>query len=134
MENKHLLINLRVLGLLEKGVKLNTRDKFFTIDPVSLIQGLKRFYRKDDRTFSYEKISTLVSELQQYINKCSPDQYEIIGPIILKAQKGLETLKETYEDDKTFVSQMEFEISNFNVILKKIGYEEEVIVEHFHED
>ena len=72
---KSIIINLKVVGQLEKGSKLNTREKFFFIDEKSWSQGMKRMYRQDDRNETYEKISLLIQfvgnirKIHKFINK-----------------------------------------------------------------
>lgn len=118
---KTLIINLKTLGNLERGIKLNTREKYFTLDDFNWYQGAKRFYRRDDRTVTYEKISFLIRNISELIN--GSDGYKFLGrssqddlkkymvPILKRARGGLGHLQATYEDDKTFVNQIDVEIS-----------------------
>jgi hypothetical protein len=116
---KTLIINLKILGQLQKGAKINTYDKYFTIDDDGHLQGALRRLRRDDRTNTYDKISKLVEELSKLNFKDSLLCYsnENIKEILNEAITGLTTLKETYDKDRTFVSKISVEID----ILKQLA-------------
>jgi hypothetical protein len=122
MDYKTLVVNLKIIGNLDTGVKINTRNKFFILDPINWYQGLYRGYRRDDRNVTAEKISSLIRETSELFSdkfnvesvgyQTIEEFYVYIGPIIKNAIKGLQFLKLTYETDKTFVAQIEIEIDS----------------------
>lgn len=131
---KTLIINLKVLGILTKESKLISRGKFLIIDPITWYQPfVRKFYHNDGRSFTYDKISSIMKELYFLLEKQDSYKYlklsskkemnEYLLPILNDAKNGLILLKETYIDDKTFVSQLDVEICNFEMILKNIHNE-----------
>ncbi len=126
MDIKTIVINLTILGQITTGIKLNTREKYFTLDNLNWYQGMKRLYRRDDRNVTCEKISLLIKQFEEIMNledKTSigyKNQEEFnyqLKPIIENAITGLSYLKNTYEDDKTFIAQIDFELNILNRIL-----------------
>ena len=82
-----------------------------------MYQTVKRFIRRDDRSLTYSKIKQILFELQQVIKQYTKESYvnkiklfEYLYPILNKAHTGLNILKDTYDNDKTFQSKMEVEI------------------------
>jgi hypothetical protein len=125
---KTLIINLKIIGSLDSGIKLNTREKYFTLDNVNWYQGLRRFYRRDDRSVTYEKISYLIRNVQDLLQSLTDGPRslglenetqlrEYLSPILEDAQRGLRSLQLTYEEDKTFTSQIDVEIATIDRIL-----------------
>lgn len=119
------IINLKILGQIESGIKLNTREKYFTLDTSIWSQGLRRLYRGDNRKATYEKISDLVQNIGEIIdervNSSDKDEFkQYISPIIEQAIKGLTSLIDTYIEDKTFVSQIEVEITELKKYLERV--------------
>ena len=116
-EIKNLIIDLKVISEISQGDKLNTLEKHLLIDSVSMYQTVKRFIRRDDRSLTYSKIKQILFELQQVIKQYTKESYvnkiklfEYLYPILNKAHTGLNILKDTYDNDKTFQSKMEVEI------------------------
>ena len=129
MDLKTILINLKVLGSLETGMKLNTREKNFIIDDITWWQSAARLYRRDSRDVTYEKLVELIGSLSSILSskdgnsqilamnyKSIEDFVLNLKNILLKAIEGLKKLKETYILDVTFVSQLEIEIENLKRI------------------
>lgn len=119
------IINLKILGQIESGIKLNTREKYFTLDTSIWSQGLRRLYRGDNRKATYEKISDLVQNIgeliEERVNGQDAEEFKAyISPIIEQAIKGLNSLIDTYVEDKTFVSQMEVEVTELKEHLVKV--------------
>jgi hypothetical protein len=121
---KSLIINLKIIGHLKTGVKLNAREKFFELDDINWYQGLFRLYRRDDRTVTYEKITFLIKDLSELILLEDKKLHDTTGnmfknrlefngyifPILSEAINGLKTLTTTYKDDETFIAQLELEL------------------------
>jgi hypothetical protein len=132
MDIKTVLINLTILGQITTGTKLNTREKYFTLDINNWSQGLKRLYRRDDRNVTYEKISLLIKQVEELVKMSDKNNigyteeefYQELVPIITSTVTGLEYLKNTYDDDRTFVAQIDYEVNILNRILNKISDKE----------
>jgi len=122
VKSKKIVINLKLLGELEMGVKLNTRENFFSIDDTRWDQGARRMWRGDSRNSSYEKISELVSETKNLLEeqKESDEFKKFMIPILKNATKGLRSLKDTYSSDKTFLSKIDLEIETMERIIKQL--------------
>lgn len=125
-KSKKIVINLKLLGELEMGVKLNTRENYFSIDDTRWDQGARRMWRGDSRNSTYEKVSELVSETKQMleteIKKNNNDEFkQFMIPILEKASKGLRSLKDTYTSDKTFLSKIDLEIETMERIIKRLN-------------
>ena len=123
MDTKTLIINLKILGQIDTGMKINTQQQYFTLDD-KRFQNFTRWYRTDNRHYTYEKISNLVENLSRLYSeeKQPPVGYtnENFKEILENAVTGLCKLKTTYMDDKTFVSMLEVEIDLLNRIVAKI--------------
>lgn len=126
-KSKKIVINLKLLGELEMGVKLNTRENFFSIDDTRWDQGVRRTWRGDSRNSTYEKISELVSESKNLLEeqKDNDEFKEFMIPILKNAVKGLSSLKDTYSSDKTFLSKIDLEIETMERMVKRLepGYQ-----------
>ena len=128
---KTIVIDLLVLGRLDFGMKLNTKGKSFTIDNYGYLQSASRFYRKDDRLDTVNRIEQLIKNLGLFIakllvelDKCDylntnqlPTEYEYIRinnlySYIEKAYKGLENLSQTYIDDTNTWAKLSIEKDN----------------------
>lgn len=125
IKSRIIIVNIKILGELKNGVKLNTREKHFALDDVGFLQAFKRLYRVDSRESTYEKISELVKDVQELFNRSKildMEKDEFIKYIIkdlIKAKKGLLSLKDTYSEDKTFISQIDIEISALGRLIDK---------------
>lgn len=127
---KVLIINLKVLGNIQKGMKLKSHDKYLEIDPITWYQPIQRFINREDRTYTYNKLSEMnkylfdfisEEESHKYLNfNNNTELYVFLLPIIERSMIGINNLKETYEEDKTCVSQLEVEIANLEMITKNI--------------
>jgi hypothetical protein len=131
---KTLIINFKVIGLLQKDDKLCVKKdaKYLFIDPCTFYQPILRgLWYHDNRSFTYEKISSMMKDLHTLLDK--DDSYknlklesyekmkEYLYPILNDALNGLKTLKDTYSIDKTFSSQLEVEIANLEMIVKSVS-------------
>lgn len=139
---KTMIINLKVLGNLNPNNKLNTKEKYLTIDE-GPSQRIKRYYRGDDRNLTREKINLLIKDLQNFIETIptvyitlkfdsSEELYDYILTTIKQTKTGLLNLRETYNGDATFVPQLDIEISDLVRIIerlrKKVGEQNKEVV------
>lgn len=124
---KKTIVNLIVLGQLEKGKKINCKGKTFVVDDYTRFQGIFRFLRNDDRTSTLDKIEILVNDV-----KILHDHYKLeydngneenlcnLKHYIEQGLCGLEKLRETYSDDKTTWASLGFEIEKLKRIKNMI--------------
>ena len=132
-KSKSILINLKILGELEIGVKLNTRERYFELDDPSWYQGARRKWRGDTKQSAYEKISELILDTKEMLENSTTDPSSLensleefnafMVPILEKASKGLRSLQETYSYDKTFISQIDLEINVLERMIQKLDPE-----------
>ena len=132
---KTIVINLSILGELENGIKLNTREKHFTLDQFTWYQGFQRLMRRDDRKVTYEKISFLIRNTQELVLNRPEEFTPFIGdiknirPILEKAKTGLKNLQDTYEEDKTFTCEIDVEISSLARLLNALAERKEKLLD-----
>lgn len=127
------ILNLKMLGQIDTGTKLNTRGNEFTLDDCNIFQGIYRYYRRDDRCHTLTKIEQLVRNVQTLVNHLIDGKnvhtvqngfpYITIDKIALDIENGmngLEKLRDTYNHDKTTSTKLEIEISCLKDVLLKI--------------
>ena len=126
---KSVLINLKILGKLDTGIKINTKNPIFSLDENGWKAMVTRTWRVDDRNQTYDKISKLVEDVSQLLDskQYSNELYKDIlneavdfKDIIDAAITGLTKLKGTYINDKTFVAKIEVEIGLLTRLSNKI--------------
>ena len=90
-----ILINLKVLESLEINKKLITRDTYLNVETKNIIpEGLRRWWRQDDRNETLKKIDDLIEKALSLREK--DNKSEIIDPYLINSIKGLRNLKQTY--------------------------------------
>lgn len=132
---KTLIVNLKILGSIEVGTKLSTRDRIFELSFPSIPQTLlRKFYYCENRNLSLEKIINIVKDLRKLMEyedtshlpyavlnfKNKEEFNEYIKPIIKQTIVGLTNMRETYSDDKTYVAKLDLEIQTIERMLKTI--------------
>lgn len=124
-----LLTNLKVIGKIGPGFKINTKGKYLQLDDTTYWQGLLRWYRGDSRNTMYEKVHSTISASQKIVNmlirdlnynpeepkeiynNCTPGDFlRIVYQILKGAKSGMESLKDTYDPDPTLSSRLEMDI------------------------
>lgn len=121
---KKTIVNLIVLGQLEKGKKINCKGKTFVVDDYTKFQGIFRFLRNDDRTSTLDKIEILVNDVKllhdyyknEYESGNNKENLLNLRLYIDQGLNGLEKLRETYSDDKTTWASLGFEIEKLKRI------------------
>lgn len=128
---ERLMTNLRVLGKLGPGFKINTKGRYLKLDDTTYWQGVTRWYRGDSRDTMYEKVHTSVTSVNklltllledirvapdiqnEFYGDCTPRVFMgILGDVLESAKLGLDNLKDTYENDPTLASRLEMDIAN----------------------
>jgi len=120
MDNKIAIINLIVIGHLETGMKLNTRNKIFEIDEYNWYQGLSRLYRRDNKIQTIEKIEILVNYIIQMVNSNVMSEELDMYKYIEDGINGLIKLQQTYEQDITTKAKLQVEIEALSKVKDKV--------------
>lgn len=137
------MTNLKVIGKIGPGFKVNTKGKYLQLDDTTYWQGVMRWYRGDSRTTMYEKIHSTVHSSLLIVNmaitdledspdkvfmiyhNCTPSEFLKIMLDILKSSRvGMDNLKDTYDPDPTLSSRLEMDIlsvkNQINIISSKV--------------
>uniref|UniRef100_A0A6C0EHW6 Uncharacterized protein n=1 Tax=viral metagenome TaxID=1070528 RepID=A0A6C0EHW6_9ZZZZ len=118
----NLLINLKIIGLLEKNDKISINDELIIIDHNTLFQGMKRWWFESNRMKGIIFIETLINTIDTNYKtlirktKTTPANNKLINTIQLyltNAVDGLENMKLTYKDDKEYTSKID--TINYNI-------------------
>jgi hypothetical protein len=129
---KNMIIDLKVISKLKVSNKLNTTKKNLIIDDnYKLLQPFVRYYRQDNKELTYNKIKSLIKDVQQFMENIEVDYvtlkydssdelYKELLLVLEESKTGLLNLRETYETDTTFVPQLDIEISSLIRIIKKL--------------
>jgi len=142
-----LMTNLKVIGKIGPGFKIDTKGKYLKLDDTTYWQGATRWYRGDSRDTMYEKVhSNILSSLKiinmaindnisnpdtplTIYNNVSPTDFLVTMHDILKNTRiGLENLRDTYNADSTLTSRLEMDIISVQnqvaLILKNVNLNE----------
>ena len=123
--DENLLINLKVLGLLEKNQKVSINGNLIVIDYNTLFQGIRRWWYESNREKGIIFIGTLINNLdskyKQLIRKKNTiSNNKLINTIQLYLKNcidGLQNMKHTYKDDTENINKLDDIISKIKVIL-----------------
>ena len=122
----NLLINLKIIGLLEKNDKISINDELIIIDHNTLFQGMKRWWFESNRMKGIIFIETLINTIDTNYKtlirktKTTPANNKLINTIQLyltNAVDGLENMKLTYKDDKEYTSKIDTINDNIRQII-----------------
>lgn len=126
-QKNDILINLKVIGKIGPGDKINTKKKHFDKDNTSWYQPFLRLYRGDSRECSINQVNYLINETNTLITLAidskrnkqineffyknfSPDEFLKMlwnEEIIHNALTGVTNLKDTYINDSNITSRIE---------------------------
>lgn len=140
---ERLLVDLRTLGKIEEGKKINTKEKYISFDDTTVIQPLVRWYRGDSGMSTGNKIQETLNCTTKIIKKAiddvknndkdpkmiyldvPPDKFlRDIRDILKKANKGLQNLRDTYIKNESLASKLELQIQ---IVDRQIEYINETI-------
>lgn len=124
---KDLIINLKVIGKIGTGFKINTKEKYIELDDSTWYQWALRKYRGDTRYSSITKINDTVEQVKflirialeeveserihdRYMGRTPRDFLEFIRGVLEETVKGLKNLMNTYTRDTTIYSQLEMNL------------------------
>lgn len=114
-----IVINLKIIGILQIGEKLCIRKGNLQIDQESNLRSLKRWFYRDSRDNFLIYIKDLFRKIILIENQ--KDLLRIYSEFE-KVQLGLENLKITYSYDPVTIATIDnlsIKILNLNLILKK---------------
>jgi len=123
--DENVLINLKVLALLEKNQKISINGNLIVIDYNTLFQGIRRWWYESNREKGIIFIDTLInnvdSDYKKLIRKRNTvSNNKLINTIQLYLRNsidGLENMKHTYKDDTENINKLDNIISKIKVIL-----------------
>ena len=91
-EYDEVVVNLKVLASVSVNSKLYTRGSLLNIEQNSIIpEGLRRWYRNDNRDESIKKIDRTITKSMLYVNK-----YPQVLQYLKDSKTGLLNMKDTY--------------------------------------
>lgn len=132
-----LLINLKILGKIEKNGKISKScDGVIALETDSYIQSLKRFINSDSRRRAIHEISSIITEAFSVLNHLMNSRYlieeketfeytNIIGFISLllseleSAKLGIQNLQFTYITDLNVSSQLDIIIMKIDCVISE---------------
>lgn len=137
----NLIINLKVLGKISAGSKINTKEKYLEIDDNTWGQAIARWIRGDNRKATCDAIHSIISSAshviqhslrskktdlvqEKFLHMTHNELLEALYKELKKVEIGVASLKDTYIRDTTLSSKLEIEIGT---IKRQI----ESIEEHF---
>lgn len=121
--------NISVISSLNKGVKLNTKNKKFGIYLNTRFQGILRFKNNESRQDTINKIIEIIEKLNLMImtdtyvkfdNLSKEDFMKYIHPKLGGMIKGLSMLISTYEEDEHFKGRIDYQIYKLKSFAKYI--------------
>ena len=134
-----LILDLDVIGEITEGKKLDTKGKYLGLYDTNFWQGAIRWFYGDSRTSVADKIKIITFSSLDFINKAIKDlkagntkvekKYLNMKPEtflremhckLIKANKGLGHLKDTYLIDILFTKQIQIHINALNRQIKMI--------------
>jgi len=140
---KNLLINLKCIGKIGVGYKLNTKGSYLALDDTTSIQGCRRWYRGDSRHAAIAKIRDVVHSALNLVDECLKEQdrgeknevnfcqkylrsdtisfLETFMHELEKTKIGLRNLKNTYYNDTYIDSELEIHMWHINDKIKLIN-------------
>lgn len=134
-----MFINMKVLGKLGPGMKINTKGKYFEIDDTTWYQFAFRWFRGDNRDISFDKLQQTINQFiklskdaitdykyanieifEKYLDNTPEEFIKKCRIICISAIKGLNSFKDTYIHDETFCCKIDFEIETLQTLLNLI--------------
>ena len=123
--DENVLINLKVLALLEKNQKISINGNLIIIDYNTLFQGIRRWWYESNREKGIIFIDTLINNLDSDYKKLirkknTVSNNRLINTVQLYLRNsidGLENMKHTYKDDTENINKLDDIILKIKVIL-----------------
>lgn len=122
---------MKVIGKIQEGQKINTKNKYIELDDTTFLQPLWRFIRGDSRismeTHIHDTINASNNLIQRavidienkdnkpkgiYLNRTPINFLLYFENVLEDFEKGIKNLRDTYIQDNTLSSKLEIEINN----------------------
>jgi hypothetical protein len=114
VEYDEVVVNLKVLASVSVNSKLYTRGSLLNIEQSSIIpEGVRRWYRNDNRDESLKKIDRIITKSMLYTKK-----YPQVLQYLTESKIGLLNLKDTYSLCIQTVARLDTIIAKIDVVLK----------------
>ena len=130
------LLNLKIISKLEENDKLITNQDILKIDKPILFQGVKRWYSKEGRETTMDKLNEIYNESfkitdgilkdekmdKKEDNDLDDSNSQIFQKFIVEftnSLNGIDNLKKTYKDDVPMKSQLDMIGSKLSNRLEK---------------
>ena len=122
-----ILLNLKIIAQIEKGVKLTTKDGVLAVESYGMVpEFVRRWIYSDSRQKTIDKIKntmdTACEQLKHLRVSEEPkrEYYEIkIAKELFKCRKGLDNLKVTYHGDSSMVAKLDLIIDQIKFYSEK---------------
>jgi hypothetical protein len=132
------LLNLKIISKLEENDKLITNQDILKIDKPVIFQGIKRWYSKEGRNTTMERLNNIFEEsfniTDEILRNAKTDDNEennlndsnsqIFQKFIVEftnSLSGIDNLKKTYKDDIPMKSQLDMIGNKLNNRLEKMN-------------
>ena len=133
------ILNLKIISKIRENDKLLTNNNLLAIDSPHLFQSLNRWYNKESRSITIEKLNDildgtfaitkiLLDQEKKNNNKdkesLEENNSQIFQTFILEMKNslvGLENLKKTYSEDILISSQLDLLINKLNTKIEKMS-------------
>lgn len=132
------LLNLKIISKLEENDKLITNQDILKIDKPILFQGVKRWYSKEGRETTMDKLNEIYNESfkitdgilkdekmdKKEDNDLDDSNSQIFQKFIVEftnSLNGIDNLKKTYKDDVPMKSQLDMIGSKLSNRLEKMN-------------
>lgn len=113
-------IDFKIISMIEPNRKLYIHDDVLALEPVSLLQPVKRWLSSSNRRSVVCRMKQRVEELEIYVKKRDyDDKYwlkEEIIKLIDPVKNGLTNLQNTYIDDSQVHANIELIIARLEYI------------------
>lgn len=117
---ERLLINLHILGQLQPFQRVNAKAELLGIETYSLFNSMARWMRSDDRSIALRRISEIIAESKKIINTSESEHLKLrVQKSCFHALRGLENLKQTYDNDITIVAHLHILTENIMTLFPK---------------
>lgn len=118
---KSIMINLKVIGKIKPGCKLNSKEKYLKVDDSTIYQWVLRKYRGDSRHVTIERVTCVIHDAihlihdalknpnASFLNVPAAEFIEKMHEFLVEAGTGLENLQDHYINDTTISTQLEMD-------------------------
>lgn len=115
---EEIIVNLKLLEILDQNQKIVTRDKYLNIEPRSLVpEFIRRWNRQDNRNETIIKLNNIINQAIKNINN---EKYNM-KEYLYKCKNGIINLKQTYSTCSQTCARLDIILDKIKLSLG--GYE-----------